>query len=155
MAKSSRKKKAAQYESNTLAAFAVIGMILIALGVVSLLSVVGGLKGSIFTMVKHTMQGLGGGLCIGVSILLLWLGVLVAFSSGRSMPKRGFILVSIIFIAVLGIVNLLSKVGTYSLMEYLTVHNNSVQPPVPNPEGYWNMLTAAFTACTTEALSPP
>ena len=41
MAKS--KKAAAQYESGTLAAFAVAGILLIALGVVSLLAVVGGL----------------------------------------------------------------------------------------------------------------
>ena len=59
MAKS--KKAAAQYESGTLAAFAVVGILLIALGVVSLLAVVGGLKGALFTMVKRVMQGLGGG----------------------------------------------------------------------------------------------
>ena len=35
--------------------------LLIALGVVSLLAVVGGLKGTLFTMVKRVMQGLGGG----------------------------------------------------------------------------------------------
>ena len=49
MAKS--KKAAAQYESGTLAAFAVAGILLIALGVVSLLAVVGGLKGTLFSMV--------------------------------------------------------------------------------------------------------
>lgn len=147
MAKSSKKKSAAQYESNTLAAFAVIGVILIALGVLSLLSIVGGLQGTIFTMVKRVMQGLGGGLCIGVSVLLLWLGVLVAFSSGRSMPKRGFLLMTAVFLAVLGIVNLLSKVGSYSLMEYLVVYNNQSQPPVPEPESCWHMITAAFSVC--------
>ena len=46
MAKS--KKAAAQYESGTLAAFAVVGILLIALGVVSLLAVVGGLQGRVF-----------------------------------------------------------------------------------------------------------
>ena len=149
MAKSSRKNNAAQYESGTLAAFAVIGMLLMAAGVVSLLAVVGGLKGTFFTMVKRLMQGLGGGLCIGVSILLLWLGVLVAFSSGRSMPKRGFLLVSLIFVAVTGIINLLSKVGTYSLMEYLVVTNNRNTPPVPTPDGYWPMIKAGFAVCST------
>ena len=44
MAKS--KKAAAQYESGTLAAFAVAGILLIALGVVSLLAVVGGFSGN-------------------------------------------------------------------------------------------------------------
>ena len=82
MAKS--KKAAIQYESGTLAAFAVAGILLIALGVVSLLAVVGGLKGTLFSMVKRVMQGLGGGLCLGVSVMLIWAGVLVAFSSGPS-----------------------------------------------------------------------
>ena len=74
MAKRSTNKKAAQYHSNTLAAFLAVGIILIALGVVSLLSVVGGLRGSVFDWVKRMMQGLGGGLCVGVSVLWLWLG---------------------------------------------------------------------------------
>ena len=147
MAKSSKKKNAAQYESNTLAAFAAVGIVLIALGAVSLLAVVGGVKGAFFDAVRRVMQGVGGGLCIGVSILILWLGVLVAFSSARSMPKRGFILVSILFMAVLGIVNLLSKVGTYPLMEYLENANKAVNPPKVDPDGYWNMITACFTAC--------
>ena len=58
-------KKKAQYEASTLATYAVAGMVIIALGAVSLLSVVGGLRGALFTQVKWVMQGLGGGLCLG------------------------------------------------------------------------------------------
>ncbi|MBP3647941.1 MAG: DUF87 domain-containing protein [Clostridia bacterium] len=147
MAKSSKKKNAAQYESNTLAAFAAVGIVLIALGVVSLLAVVGGLRGSFFSMVKQFMQGLAGGLCVGVSILLIWCGVLVAFSSGRHMPKRGIILVTVLYLAVLGIINLLSKIGTYSLFEYLTAYNNRLTPPAAEPSAFGNILTAAFAVC--------
>jgi len=147
MAKSSPSKKAAQYESNTLAAFAVAGIVLIALGVVSLLAVVGGMKGGFFSMIRQVMQGIGGGLCIGVSILLLWLGVLMVFSSGRHMPKRGFLLVTLLFLAVLGIINLLSRVGTYSLMEYLVSANKAANPPVPTPDGFVQMLRAGYTLC--------
>ena len=126
MAKS--KKAAAQYESGTLAAFAVAGILLIALGVVSLLAVVGGLKGTLFTMVKRVMQGLGGGLCLGVSVLLIWAGVLVAFSSGRSMPKRGFLLFTLLFFSVLGIIDLVSRVGQDTLPAYLVKYNNQAAP---------------------------
>ena len=147
MAKRSAPKKAAQYHSNTLAAFAVVGIVLIALGVVSLLSVVGGLKGSVFDWVKWLMQGLGGGLCVGVSVLGLWLGVLVAFSAGRKMPKRGFILLAVLFLAALGIVNLLSKIGTYGLMDYLVNYNKNAVPPVATPNGFANMFAAAFRVC--------
>jgi len=147
MAKRSAPKKAAQYNSNTLAAFAVVGIVLIALGVVSLLSVVGGLKGSVFDWVKWLMQGLGGGLCVGVSVLGLWLGVLVAFSAGRKMPKRGFVLLTVLFLAALGIVNLLSKIGTYGLMDYLVNYNKNAVPPVATPDGFANMFAAAFRVC--------
>ncbi len=147
MAKRSTNKKAAQYHSNTLAAFLAVGIILIALGVVSLLSVVGGLRGSVFDWVKRMMQGLGGGLCVGVSVLWLWLGVLVAFSAGRHMPKRGFVLITVLFAAVLGIINLLSKVGTYSLMDYLVKQNQSAVPPSAAPTGFWDMIKAAFSVC--------
>lgn len=149
MAKRSAPKKAAQYNSNTLAAFVAVGIVLIALGVVSMLSVVGGLKGSVFDWVKWLMQGLGGGLCAGVGVIWLWLGVLVAFSAGRSMPKRAFLLITVLFLAVLGIVNLLSKVGTYSLMEYLVYSNKNAVPPVAVPDGYWNMIKAAFGICAS------
>ena len=148
MAKSSKQKKAAQIGSDMLAALAVFGVVLIALGLVSLLSIVGGLKGAFFSTVKQTMQGIGGGLCIGVSVLLLWLGVLVAFSAGRRMPKRGFVLVMVIYIAVTGIINLLSKVGTYPLMEYLVASNRAANPPVASPDGWWQMIRAAFSVCS-------
>lgn len=149
MAKRSNNKKAAQYHSNTLTAFAVVGIVLIALGIVSLLAVVGGLKGTMFDWVKRVMQGLGGGLCVGVSVLWLWLGVLVAFSAGRHMPKRGFLLITVLFAAILGIINLLSKVGTYSLMDYLANQNRSAVPPVASPEGFWNILKAGFAVCAS------
>ena len=145
MAKS--KKAAAQYESGTLAAFAVVGILLIALGVVSLLAVVGGLKGALFTMVKRVMQGLGGGLCLGVSVLLIWAGVLVAFSSGRSMPKRGFLLFTLLFLAVLGIIDLVSRVGQDTLPAYLVKYNNQAALPAAEASGYWNMICAAFNVC--------
>ena len=147
MANGSKKKKAAQYESNTLAAYAAAGIVLIALGVLTLLSVVGGLQGAVFTMIRQLMQGLGGGLCIGVSILLIWCGVLVAFSSGRSMPKRGFLLITLLFVCVMGIINLLSKVGTYGFMEYLVNTNKRATPPVADASGFWNMIKVCFDVC--------
>ena len=134
MAKS--KKAAAQYESGTLAAFAVAGILLIALGVVSLLAVVGGLKGTLFSMVKRVMQGLGGGLCLGVSVMLIWAGVLVAFSSGRSMPKRGFLLFTLLFFSVLGIIDLVSRVGQDTLPAYLVKYNNQAALPTTEASGY-------------------
>lgn len=142
-----RRKTAKSYEAGTLAFLAGVGVLLIALGVLSLLAVVGGLQGAFFTRVKEVMQGLGGGLCLGVGILLIWGGLLVAFSSGRGMPKRGFFLMLLFYLSVLGAVNLLSKVGQDGLMEYAVAFNKSAKPPVVNADGYWSVLTAGYLIC--------
>ena len=104
MAKGGKKQQAAQYESGTLAAYAVAGIVLMGLGVLSLLSVVGGLKGVFFSQVRRVMQGLGGGLCIGVSVLLIWAGLLTAISTGRHMPKKALLLVTALYVAVLSVI---------------------------------------------------
>lgn len=140
----STKKKAKVYEPGTLAFLAILGIILIALGVISLLSVAGGLQGAVFTQVKQVMQGLGGGLCVGLSVLFIWIGVLVAFSSGRNMPKRGLALITVLYMAVLAIYNLLSKVGDYSFMEAAVNYNNSQSPPVADAAGYWSVIKASY-----------
>ncbi len=144
MAKSSKKKRAAQYSSNTLAAFTAVGIVLIAMGLISLLAVVGNIGGAVFSYIRNLMYGLGGGLCVGISVLLIWLGVLVAFSAGRSMPKRAFVLIAVLFVAVLGMINLLSRIGDVNLMDYLVSRNNRRQPPVVNATGFRQMVTAVY-----------
>lgn len=144
-----KKKSAPQYESGTLAAFAVAGVLLIALGVVTLLAVVGGLKGAFFSQVKRVMQGLGGGLCVVVSVLLIWAGLLVAFSSGRSMPKRGFLLFTLLYLCVLAMIDLMSRVGQDPFMDYLVYANQQTVPPAADAKGYWSMIQAAFRACAS------
>ena len=146
MAKGGKKQQAAQYESGTLAAYAVAGIVLMGLGVLSLLSVVGGLKGVFFSQVRRVMQGLGGGLCIGVSVLLIWAGLLTAISTGRHMPKKALLLVTALYVAVLSIVNLTGKVGQYGFMEYLIQYSNSQTPPVPNADGFAAMAEGLAAA---------
>lgn len=148
MAKS--KKRTAQYESGTLATYAVLGIVLVAMGVFTLISIVGGIENTIFTQVRFIMQGLGGGMCIGVSLLLIWLGVLLGLSTGRSMPKRGFLLVSLLFLCVLSILNLTGKVGQDGLLDYIAAQNKAV--PLPDPDGFWNMLRTGFDLCARNGM---
>lgn len=147
------KKTAKTYEPGTLALLACVGILLIALGVVTLLSVVGGLQGAVFTQVKLVMQGLGGALCMGVSILLIWLGVLVAFSSGRSMSKRGLALFALLYLTVLALFNLLSSVGQSGFMETVVTYNNTYYtPPLPDSAGYWNMIRGGYRLCANSGV---
>ena len=144
-----RKKPAAQgYSSESLMVRSIAGIIFIALGVLSLLAVVGGVQGAAFLVIRQVMQGLGGVLCLGISVFFIWGGVLLAFSAYRSMPIRGFLLLLAFYLCVLALVNLLSKVGQQSLMEYAVQWNNThIQPPRPNPDGFNSMMQAVYSIC--------
>ncbi len=85
MANQNGKQKA--YEPGTLALFAGLGVFMSILGVVSLLAVVGGVQGMAFEKIKQVMQGLGGSLCIGISVLLIWGGALCMFTAGKNVPS--------------------------------------------------------------------
>lgn len=142
-----RGQKARQYSSESLMTRSITGIVLIALGVLSLLSVVAGQQSAAFSFVADVVQGLGGGLCIGVAVFLIWAGVLVAFSARRSMPVRGILLLLGIYFCVLAMVNLMSKVGQEGLMEYMAQSNREQVPPVAEPEGFGSMLLAAYRVC--------
>lgn len=144
MANSAQRVK--EHSSGKLAFFAVSGIILITLGVLTLLSVVGGLTGAIFDQVKSVMLGLGGTLCIGMSLLLAWGGLICVMSVGRGMSKRGFFLATIVYLSVLGIINLLSYTDAFDFMDYVVWYNsNMVSPPSVDPMGYWSMIKAGYS----------
>ncbi|MDD3212727.1 MAG: DNA translocase FtsK [Eubacteriales bacterium] len=127
----------------------VTGILLIAIGLISLLSIVGNIQGAVFTMIKQAMQGLGGGFCLGIPIFLIWGGVLVAFSAHKKAPVRAILLLSLLYLCILGIVNLLSKIGTSTLMERVVQYNNELTLPAADPDGYWPIITAGYHLCGT------
>ena len=143
MANQNGKQKA--YEPGTLALFAGLGVFMSILGVVSLLAVVGGVQGMAFEKIKQVMQGLGGSLCIGISVLLIWGGALCMFTAGKNVPKRSYFAMLVLFLAVLGIFNLLSSVGTQGLMDYGVQYNQTqYSPPLAQADGYWNLIRFGY-----------
>ena len=143
MANQNGKQKA--YEPGTLALFAGLGILMSILGVVSLLAVVGGVQGMAFEKIKQVMQGLGGSLCIGLSVLLIWGGALCMFTAGKNVPKRSYFAMLVLFLCVLGIFNLLSSVGTQNLMDYGVQYNQTqYDPPLSQVDGYWNLIRFGY-----------
>lgn len=143
MANQNGKQKA--YEPGTLALFAGLGIFMSILGVVSLLAVVGGVQGMAFEKIKQVMQGLGGSLCIGISVLLIWGGALCMFTAGKNVPKRSYFAMLALFLCVLGIFNLLSSVGSQNLMEYGVQYNQTqYSPPLSHADGYWNLIRFGY-----------
>ena len=120
-----KKKVAREYSSESLMLRSVTGIVLIALGLLGLLSMMAGLHGSAFEMVRAVMRGLGGVLCLGIPVFLIWGGVLVCFSARQSMPLRGIILMFILYLSLLAIFNLLSSVGADSSMAHVGQYNRN------------------------------
>ncbi|HNX61968.1 MAG TPA: DNA translocase FtsK [Candidatus Limiplasma sp.] len=146
---SGKRGRAKTYDSDSLLYRSVFGILLIAIGALSLIAIVGGIKGAVFTIVRQVMQGLGGALCIGIPLFLIWGGALAAFSARRKAPLRAYVLLSLLFFCVMGIFNLLSQVGTFSMMEYTIAYNQKITPPIADPKGYWPIITAGYQICST------
>lgn len=152
MANQNGKQKA--YEPGTLALFAGLGILMSILGVVSLLAVVGGVQGMAFEKIKQVMQGLGGSLCIGLSVLLIWGGALCMFTAGKNVPKRSYFAMLVLFLCVLGIFNLLSSVGAQNLMDYGVQYNQTqYDPPLSQADGYWNLIRFGYRISSGSACS--
>ncbi len=149
-----KRGRAKTYDSDGLMFRSVMGVLLIALGVISTLSIVGGIQGTIFTTIKRIMQGLGGGLCLGIPLFLVSGGVLFAFSAYRRAPMRVYWLLLAIYFFTLGMINILSKVGTtkqgaVSFMEYVIAYNRTLTPLLSNPGGYWEVIKGCYTMCAS------
>ncbi len=141
-----KKGRAKTYNSDSLMIRSVTGILLIAIGILSLISVVGGVSGSVFLIIKRATQGLGGALCLGIPILFIWGGALIAFSAQRRVPVRAFLLLSLLYICVLGIFNLLSKIGTLTFMEYAAAYKNGASA-ITSTNGYGGFLSAGYQIC--------
>ena len=139
--------RAKAYDADNLMFRSILGIVFIALGIISAISIVGGSQGVVFKLIQQAMQGLGGGLCLGVSVFLIWGGALVAFSARHKAPVRAILFIMLLYICALGILNLLSKIGETSLMEYAIAYNRSAAQPIPNPGGYWEVIRAGFAIC--------
>ena len=134
-------QKAKQYEPGTLAFFVIFGIFLCALGVMVLLAVFG-MQGAIFAAIKKVVGGIFGCLGFGIGVLLVWAGILVAMSSGRKMPKRAILLSSLLYICLLALFNLFSKVGSSSVLDMAVERSRAI--PLPNPDSFGNMIQQMY-----------
>ena len=139
--------RAKTYDGDSLMTRSVIGILLVALGLLAGISIVGGIQGAAFAMIKEAMQGLGGSLCLGIPIFLIWGGGLVAFSAHHKAPVRAILLLFACFLFVLGIITLISQVNGISFMANTLEYNRRIEPPLANPAGYWEYLTASYARC--------
>lgn len=134
-----------EYESGNRAVFLLLGILLLAAGALALLSVIGKTNSSLFLSIRQICFGSAGSLSLGIGIIFIWLGLISAFSAGRSVSKREFGLCFLIYLCVLAIINLMSRVQLLTFPDYIATANKSKQ--LLDPESYGSMLLGAYREC--------
>lgn len=144
-----KKNAKKQYSTESLMLRSLLGIVLIALGVLSLLSLLGLVRADAFTAIKRVTLGLGGSLSYGIPIFLIWGGGLLAFSAHRRAPVRALLLLLGVFLCVLGIFDLLATTRDGSLMEYILAQNRLTNPTGVDLEGFTAYVSRCYTVCST------
>ncbi len=123
--KSTKAKRAPAYSADTMALHLVVGLVLIALGVMIFLAVVAGMTGDIFSGMRQVCHGLAGSLAFLLPVLPIWSGALVLMSAYRRAPLRIFLLTAALYLLMLSAINLFATSGSPAmpLMEYFRSQN--------------------------------
>ena len=116
--KPKKPKRAPAYSADTMALHLVSGLLLIALGVLLFLAVAARMSGSIFSGMRQLCYGLAGGLAFLLPVFPIWGGILVILSAYRKTRLRTFLLAFVLFLLALTVINLLSRIGSSTLMAY-------------------------------------
>lgn len=131
-----RRERAKNYSSDTILFRSILGILLMALGVLAGLSTLNILRGSVFLAVRHIIQGLGGTLCLGVPLFIVWGGVIALLSAYRKTSLRAFVLLALFYVFALGILNAISKTPSETLMEYFAKNTDN---------GFLSVLSASYS----------
>lgn len=135
------------HSSESLLFRSLVGIVLIALGVVSALALLAPAQGNAFVVIRRVLHGVGGAPCIAIPVLLIWGGLLVAFSTRRRVPVRAILLLTGCYLCACGIINLGSKIGPQTFADYVLKLNN--EAVTPNANGYWPMLSQSYRLCAS------
>ena len=112
----SKKKTAPQaknYSADAIALRIVLGVLLIATGVLIGLSCIMGRQDGIFKAIGDFARGVCGGLAYGLPVLLIWAGLIACVSAQRKPHIRPFFIICLIFILLCGFISCIT-VSDYS-----------------------------------------
>ena len=143
--KTGKKKQAPKYSADAMALRLVLGLILIALGVLIFLAVALGMEGSVFEGTRLVAQGLAGSLAVALPVIPIWGGVLLIISTQRRAPLRALCLAAALFVLVATALTLLVRTGSNNvnmmLMDYLKESNAARYNP---PDTYQLFLARGY-----------
>ena len=133
------------YESSSFPILGVLGTLLLATGVLCAVSMFIGVESAFFGSIKKVLEGLCGCLALGFPVLLIWGGLLLALSNGRKVSFRAFLLVAAIYLIVLALLNLLSRIGENGFfVDYCIARRQHS----PDGDSFSSVLREAYYFCT-------
>ena len=111
-------KRTPAYSADSMVVCLIIGLVLIALGLLVFIAAITKLDGDIFRILRVFAGGMAGTLAFALPVIPIWGGVLVIMSTQRKPPVRPFILASVLLVLLCTTVTLMTYIrsGT-SLME--------------------------------------
>ncbi|MBN1778196.1 MAG: hypothetical protein JW811_08755, partial [Clostridiales bacterium] len=136
-----RRARAQNFSSDSLLFRNIFGILVIALGALAAVSALSLLKGGVFLSIRHIVQGLGGTLCLGVPLFIIWGGLSVVLSAYRRTPLRAYLLLFLFYMFVLGIINLVTKTPSQTLMEFFTENTEN---------DYFSVLSASYQLASVQ-----
>ena len=141
--KSRRGGRTPAYSADSMVVRLVVGLILIALGLLIFLSLAMSLPGEVFTAVKQASRGLGGAMAFLLPVFPLWGGGLMLISVQKKVPLRPFILTCVFFMLLTASAVLVSYTGSPAvpLMEYFKQLNAT---RATDPNAYDQFLARAY-----------
>ncbi len=115
-----KQKRAPAYSADGMVVCLIMGLLLMALGVLIFLANVIGMQGDVFAMLRDLTGGMTGSLALVVGALAIWGGILTLISTQRKPPLRPFLLALIMAVFACTAATLFTFVGgNESLPDYI------------------------------------
>ncbi len=111
-------KRTPAYSTDTMVVCMIVGLLLIALGVLIFLANALGMAGDVFDGLRVFSRGMCGALAVVLAAIPVWGGVLVMMSIQKKPPIRPFLLAIVLLVLMCTAATLLTFVGSQSLLDY-------------------------------------
>lgn len=138
-----RRARAKNYSSDSILFRNILGILIVAIGLFAAASALNLFSGSVFTSTRHIVQGVGGTLCLGVPLFIVWGGVLVMLSAYRRTSMRAYLLLFFFYLFVLGILNLVTKTPTQTLMEFFSEKTDN---------SFFSVISASYQVASVQGI---
>ncbi len=113
-----KRKRTPAYSSDTMVVHLILGLLLVALGVLIFLANTLGMTGDVFDALRQFSRGLCGAVTIALPVIPIWGGVLVMIAIQRKPSLRPFLLSCLLLVLICTSATLLTFVDSDSLMDY-------------------------------------